>query len=214
LASLPLVLVNRGRCDEARRILDLCGDLATSSDPEDRTSHALARATVLRAEGNFPAALEAGQAAMRVRELGLGHEAVKAGYVEAVEAALALGDPAKVEELLVVVDGLRPVEVPQFVRAHAARFRARLAAEAGTTHEVQAGFKSAAGMFREIGAPFYRAVTLLEHGEWLIEQGRGDEAKSLFSEAGPVFERLKAVPWLERLAEAEPAASAHQTTGL
>ena len=176
--------------------------------------YALARATVLRAEGDFPAALEAGQAAMRVRELGLGHEAVKAGFVEAVEAALALGDPAKVEELLAAVEGLRPVEVPQFVRAHAARFRARLAAEAGTTHEVQAGFKSAAGMFREIGAPFYLAVTLLEHGEWLMEQDRGDEAKSLFSEAGQVFERLKAVPWLERLAEAEPAASAHQTTGL
>ena len=58
------------------------------------------------------------------------------------------------------------------------------------------------------------AVTLLEHGEWLMEQNRGNEAEPLFSEAGQVFERLKAVPWLERLDEAEPAASAHQTTGL
>ena len=43
------------------------------------------------------------------------------------------------------------------------------------------------------------AVTELEHGEWLVAQGRGDEAEQLLAEAREIFERLEAKPWLERL---------------
>jgi hypothetical protein len=43
------------------------------------------------------------------------------------------------------------------------------------------------------------AVTLLEHGEWLTAQGRGGAAEDGLAEAGDVFARLGAVPWIERL---------------
>jgi hypothetical protein len=46
------------------------------------------------------------------------------------------------------------------------------------------------------------AVTELEHGEWLVAQGRAAEAEPLFAEAGEIFERLEARPSLERLARA------------
>ena len=42
------------------------------------------------------------------------------------------------------------------------------------------------------------AVTELEHGEWLVGQGRGDEAEQLLAEAREIFERLEATPWIER----------------
>jgi len=50
--------------------------------------------------------------------------------------------------------------------------------------------------------PFWLAVTLLEHAEWLIEQGRTEEAVSLLAEARELFEGLMAQPWPERVAAA------------
>ena len=38
-----------------------------------------------------------------------------------------------------------------------------------------------------------------EHGEWLVGQGRPDEADPLLEEAAETFELLEATPWLERM---------------
>ncbi len=54
------------------------------------------------------------------------------------------------------------------------------------------GYEAAAEQFRELGIPFWLAVTLLEHGELT-----GDE--SLLAEAREIFERLGARPWLDRV---------------
>ena len=54
-------------------------------------------------------------------------------------------------------------------------------------------------MFRELAVPFWMAVTLVEHGEWLVGAGRAYDAKPLVDEAGEIFERLEAAPWLERV---------------
>ena len=64
---------------------------------------------------------------------------------------------------------------------------------------VEQGFKNATGMFREMAVPFWMAVTLLEHGEWLTEQGRSGDARPLLDEARGVFEGLRAAPWLVRV---------------
>jgi hypothetical protein len=52
------------------------------------------------------------------------------------------------------------------------------------------------------------AVALLEHGEWLIGQGRGNDAEPLLDEAQEIFERLPAAPWLERVFQARPLSDA------
>ena len=49
--------------------------------------------------------------------------------------------------------------------------------------------------FRELGMPFWVAVTQLEHAELL---GGGAETERLLAGATEVFERLEATPWLER----------------
>jgi len=74
----------------------------------------------------------------------------------------------------------------------------------GETDQVQPGFKAAVGSFREMALPFWLAVTLLDHGEWLTRQGRVPEAESLLAEARTTFEQLRAAPWLDRLARAAP----------
>src|SRR5207247_8749783 len=128
-----------------------------------------------------------------------------------IEAARSMGDLAKAQEFVSMVEQLRAGDQTPFQRAQAARYGARLAATRGEVERVEPGFKSAAGLYREIGTPFWLAQTLLEHGEWLGEQGRAEEAKLLLEEARGIFERLRATPWLERvekagLARPEPAA--------
>jgi hypothetical protein len=61
------------------------------------------------------------------------------------------------------------------------------------------GFEAAAGVFREAGIPFWLAVTLTQCAEWLAGQGRAGEGSPLLDEAGVIFARLKATPWLDRV---------------
>jgi class 3 adenylate cyclase/tetratricopeptide (TPR) repeat protein len=200
LSSLPEIHVGQGNPDEARQLLARFAALAAYADIQDRAHHAAARAAVLHAEGKHADALVAGETAFQARgEIGVAHQTVKAGFVWAVEAAFALADLGKVEELLVAVEQLPPGQRPPFLQAQAARLRARLAAARGKRDGVEAGFKAAAGMFRELGIPFWLAVTLLEYGEWLAKDQDVQRTEPLLTEARTIFERLGAQPWLERL---------------
>jgi hypothetical protein len=50
--------------------------------------------------------------------------------------------------------------------------------------------------------PFWKAVTRLQHGEWLMAKGRAAEAEELLAQAAATFAELGAAPWLERVAGA------------
>jgi class 3 adenylate cyclase/tetratricopeptide (TPR) repeat protein len=200
LCSLPELHLAQGNPGEAGRLLARFAAFATSVDVQERALHAAARAALLHAEGSHADAVAAGEEAFRARgELAADHQAVKAGFVWAVEAAFALADLGKVEELLAAVDELPPGHRSPLLQAQAARVRARLAAAHGDREGVEAGLKAAAGMLRELGVPFWLGVTLLEHGEWLARNAHAEAAEPLFAETGAIFERLGARPWLERL---------------
>jgi ATP/maltotriose-dependent transcriptional regulator MalT len=124
---------------------------------------------------------------------------VKETFVIAVEASFALGDLDRVERLLAELAAMTPGETPPSLRAHTARFEARLAARRGEHERVEASFTAAADAFRELGFPFHTAVAELEHGEWLLETGRAEEAAPLLAEARAAFEMLKARPWVDRV---------------
>ena len=81
----------------------------------------------------------------------------------AIEAALALGERAKAEELVVRSRRFRPACGHRILDAQAQRFRARLAASDDGSRRALRG-RGEAG-FRELGILFWLAVTLLEHGE-------------------------------------------------
>jgi hypothetical protein len=72
---------------------------------------------------------------------------------------------------------------------------------------VETRFAEAEKTFRELAIPFWLAVTLLEHAEWLAMSGQAGEAEPLFAEARPIFQRLRAQPWLERLNRPTPVAA-------
>ncbi|MDP9298469.1 MAG: hypothetical protein M3O98_07355 [Actinomycetota bacterium] len=202
--SFPAVAmhVHRGRLQEAEQILSLFSELETSADLTERTAWACAKSTIQLAQGAPEDALNTAEGALALREgVGISSEFVKESFVTAVQAAIQLGDLAKADELIAIAEALPPGRYPQFLRAQSSRLRAGLATLRGDGGETEL-FKGAVGLFRELAVPFYMAVTELEHGEWLVAQTRVDEADPLLAEADEIFERLGAVPWLERIAQA------------
>jgi tetratricopeptide (TPR) repeat protein len=197
------VLVRRGDLGRARETLDSLGQLAKSDSIEVRAGYGCAAAETLRAEGRPAEALDVAREILALRpQLGLGGTAIKRALVQAVEAALASGDTEQADDLLGIVRGAKPGEISPYSRAHAARLASRIAALRGEPELVEQGFEAAARGFREIEMPFELAVSLLEHAEWLAEQGRESEAEPLLDEARSIFARLEAEPWLARIAQA------------
>ena len=125
-----------------------------------------------------------------------------------MQAAFELGDQAKIDELLAIIEQAPPGWLTRWLRAIGARFGARRAALQGDAAAAEAGFAAAAGIYREAEVPFELAVVLLEHAEWLAGEGRIDEAAPLAAEAREIFERLRATPYLERLDRLPVAATA------
>ena len=192
---LPVVgiYVQRGNLDAARELLEVNSALEHSEEVQSRAQFAWAQAVLFQAEGDFVAALAAASRAAQARDE-LGVSAVKHALVAELDAAMVL-DSAKAEELLSYLEHLRPGETTPLLSAQAVRLRAKLSPETGDQ-----SFSAAVAMFRDLAMPFWLAVALLEYGEWLAARDRAVEADPLLSEARGIFERLRARPWLDRLA--------------
>jgi class 3 adenylate cyclase/tetratricopeptide (TPR) repeat protein len=199
-ASIAPILVARGELEEARRRLEAVRPFADTEETQNLAGFKEMEAHVLIAEGRSREALSAAEDAISVREdVAGGLTTLGGGYTMALEAAFALGDVAKVDELLAIVEHLPPGELNPFLRATGARFTAKRAARDGDGHTAEAGFSAAARIFREIEYSFDLAVVLLEHAEWLAEVGRLDDAAPLAAEAREILDRLRARPYIDRL---------------
>jgi len=194
--SLLLIVVqvftSQGRPEAGREMLDSQSIKEESEELQHRAFLAWARAVLLRDAGDYEGALEAAARSVESRHE-LGVRSVKFGIVEQIEAAMVV-DVARAEELVADLESLPPGDASPFLVAQAARFRARLSPDSA-----ERGFASALATFREVGMPYWVAVTLLELGEWLVAAGRDDESHSPLREAREIFECLHARRWIERL---------------
>jgi class 3 adenylate cyclase/tetratricopeptide (TPR) repeat protein len=181
------VYAQRGELDEARAVRELFARCEMSTDLQDQGTWRAVTATLRRAEGRLEEALAAGASTIEVADvLGSDFQGVKHGVVDALEAALALGDTAMTEKLFAFIDELPSGNRSPFLVAHAQRLRARTAGDADELEAV-------ARRFRELESPFWVAVTLLEHAELTGEDLSRTEARE-------IFEQLGARPWIERAA--------------
>ncbi|HZO62218.1 MAG TPA: AAA family ATPase, partial [Gaiellaceae bacterium] len=180
--------VYRGNIDEARRIVGIFSHVENSSDLQDRAIWLAAQASLCLAEGRFEQALAAGQATTEMAAtMGHSFQGIKQGVTDALQAAHALGDTVKSEELLDWIEGIPPSSRSPYLQAQGLRFRARLARD-------PAGLAAAAEEFRSLGVPFWQGVAQVERAE-LLER---DAGALLLAEARSTFERLGAAPWLAR----------------
>ena len=197
--ACPVTVVNveRGRLDVARAIAEHV-PAEERAETQERAAIALGRAAVARGEGRWEDALQrAVEAASLGGTIGNFHVLFKQAIAAALDAAVALDNPSRTDEIFERIRRLSPGVRTPLVDAQLARYDAHLAAGAGELDGADRRFRNAAELLREVGARFYLAVVLLEHGEHLTAE-RPDEAEPLLAEACEIFERLEAAPWLER----------------
>ncbi len=206
LAALALVITRaelesaRGRLGEAEQVLAFGAEFELSADVQERLTYAAAKATFLQAKGEHAEALAAAEEAIEALDrLGWRSQAARMGLVTGIEAAFELGDLERAEQLIASIEARPPGAVPRYLKGQAKRLRARLlGARCDQRNEAERQLKSAAASFRELGLPFWAAVTELELGEWLASHARAEEASTLLAAACDTFERLQATPWLQR----------------
>ncbi|HEY2788741.1 MAG TPA: AAA family ATPase, partial [Gaiellales bacterium] len=206
LSSILEIHVHRGDVAEARRLLGIYIRLEHSADVQEQAGYAAANACVQFAEGRYAEAVESGLRTIEFgTTLGLDGQDAKMGFMWALEAAIALGDRAKAEEVIERIQAIPPGLRPPSLGAHAGRSRARLA----ESPELAASHLAAAeAVFRDLGLRFWLAVSLLERAEVLTADSRGEAAEPLLAEARDIFVELRARPWIERAAAAAERTSA------
>jgi predicted ATPase/class 3 adenylate cyclase len=202
LMSLIEPVVAQGRLDDARRLLSLHARMESSVDVQERTIFQAARIVVLRAEGRDRELLDTADEVLATEE----HQSVKLVFPRALEATLALDELEQAERILRQVETLPAGRLAPTLRAHALRYRARLAAREGDAARAEAGFAGAEAILREFGMPFLLAIALTHHAEWLVSEGRAADGERLLAEAWETFEDLGAKPWVDRIANLTGAA--------
>jgi tetratricopeptide (TPR) repeat protein len=190
------ILIARGELEQARAVLEHT-DLGMSSDRQTQASYLLVKAALLGAEGRPREALAAAEESLEGWRALLQFHYVTEALVEAANAAFALDDLERVEALVASAESYPPIQHRPTLDAQTARIGAVLAARRGEAADE--GFERAARFFRELEMPFWLAVTLLEQAEYRVRAGRVEEGEPLLAEAGGIFERLRAEPWLRRV---------------
>jgi tetratricopeptide (TPR) repeat protein len=202
-ARLAPLYALRGQIGPAREALAQLGAWAASEDVQNRNIEAYVAATVALAAGEFDQALELAEPAAReiADAMGLRNDMFRSAWPDAVDAALAVGELDKTEQLLALVADRPPGNVPPYLRAQMARYRARLAGARGHHHRLDDSFLEAEALFRDLGYAYWLAACQVDHAAWLVAQDRPAEAAALLTDAAGTFERLGASPSLQRARE-------------
>ena len=178
----------RERLRDVERALDM-GDI------QDRAGYYVNDAGIRNVDGDHAGALASAReviATTVVPGLWDMSAAPRIAYIEALAAARELDD-ATVRGLLDDLETFPPGLLPPILRAHVLRYRALLG------EDPEPKFKAAAALLHEYAFAPDAALVELDHADWLIAEGRHDEAQPLLADARAMFERLGAGPWLERL---------------
>jgi len=195
LTSVLLIRLYRGELEQARALLQIYARLESSVDLQERGCYAAAAASLAFAEGRFDDAHVWAHDAMTAQGVvGAWPQNVKLGLVAGIEAALALGRTERAEEFLATIERQPPGLRTPLMAAQARRFRGRMSGS-------EADFAAAERLLRELGIPFWLAVTQLEHAEAL--PGGDGRRQELLDEARATFAQLRATPWVERVTRLE-----------
>jgi tetratricopeptide (TPR) repeat protein len=115
----------------------------------------------------------------------------------AIESVLAAGQTSEAERLLRYVAEAPLGLVTPLAHAHLLRLRALVGIARGNdAGDADADLELATQEFRDFGAPFYVARTLLERVRRMAERGDNEAAAPLVEEAEAIFVALRANRWV------------------
>ena len=185
--------INRGDLAAARELIDEFRDLEGAEEIQTRAFYLLWKSQVLSAEGNLDEAITAADAAASAyRTVGSGER--KNLIINWLNVAFN-ADRARAAEVLREIEMLKPGEILPSVSAEISRIHAKLSPTPNL-----ADFEYAIGVFRELSMSFSLAVVLFEYAQSLADLGRYDESRAPLDEAQTLFEKLRATPWIDRVA--------------
>ncbi len=162
----------RGDLERAGAALDQLSRWESHNSSEPRTLHSALQGTVLLAEGDFEAALRASRSALEaaIPNFGLRHEIARQAWPDACQAALRMGSPHQLGDLIDTLSKAPAGRVPPYLRAQLARYRA-LASTGEGDATVEELFTEAADSFTAMEYPYWAATTTLEWAAWSAERG-------------------------------------------
>jgi class 3 adenylate cyclase/predicted ATPase len=197
---LVLLRSLRGELAAAAGSLAQLSSWQTTDERESFAMYGCARLCLKLAEGDYEGALEQGVGVVRwtIENLAASNENMRNAWPAAFDAALKLGRLESASELLRLLEERPPGHIPPYLNAQLTRGRALLAAAEGRHDEVETGLVETIARLQEFEYPYWLAVTQTDLAEWLIGQGRREEAEPLLDEASEVLRRLGAAPALAR----------------
>jgi tetratricopeptide (TPR) repeat protein len=197
--SLP-VFIERGAISEARALADRWITASEeNADYQIRTQAQWVRAVLASGEGHPDLALMLAEAiSQEADKLAIRHPTLRRAWICGVNAALELGDLESAERLMKLFEGSPPGQLSPMLLGSIDRYRARLLAAAGVSDGVDERYGSAVRAFVDVGMPFEEATARLDRARWLAVQARVEDALTEAARAKEIFERLGALPWIER----------------
>jgi tetratricopeptide (TPR) repeat protein len=204
LASLvrvqSLVRLARGELD--RVTPEAIDARMASSDVQERGMAHTEMAALLAGRGEHGRASELAQQVLEqdVVTVGIRHPVLRLALPVFVDSALQCGRLPSATELVARLETVPPGHLSPFLRGHLVLARARVDDALGAEDGVEERFRTAIRTLEENELPYYRAQAEGHLAEWLLRHGRVVEAEQVAAGALGTFERLGAVPWIERLA--------------
>jgi len=207
--SVAMVALRRGELERAISLLEPFTHWTTSARVQTEASGFAARALVALARGDFATASHECATGLRDERIATVRAYADELVEQGGEAAWRGRSMDDLAELIDLADRMSDERRTPLGEARLSLQRARLA----VLTEGEPDFSRAEGLHRALGDPYWLAATQLDHAEWLVGQGRGDDARSLLHEARASFEALRARPSLDRLTAIEVSAQGSVVPG-
>jgi predicted ATPase/class 3 adenylate cyclase len=199
LAVWACIAARRG--EDAHPYLDPILTYLDSENSETVLGVLAALAEVEFRQGDLTLARDTGKRAIELGYRTRGGHGIDYGLNMALAACLQLGDLDEADRLLAFVADQPPESLSPEARIYLPHYRARVDAARGVNDNCEENFERAIELCTQRGDPYELAELRVPYAFWLADQGRADEAVDQASLAAATFERLRATPALQTVAE-------------
>ena len=198
LSAVSLIHAARGAFERAEDAA-LAHVMESDDDVQAIVGLGIARALVASYAGRHAESIEQAERAIALRSKVGYNGAVIESYLVAANESFELSDVARASRFVAELEAVPRSEGSLRLRAGLDGLHARMHAAAGERVDAESRFRASLATWRTLGIPLDLGTALLGYGEWLLGEGRAEDATPLLGEAREIFERLGATLPLRRV---------------